>query len=49
MSDQQIPDSRAAILTDLNASIDCFFCNGGSVQILPGAGYVPHRPRREPD
>jgi len=49
MNDQQIPDSRAAILTHLNASIESFFGYGGSVEILPGAGYVPHRPRREPD
>lgn len=49
MNGQQIPGSRAAILAHLNASIDSFFANGGSAQVLPSAGYVPHRPRREPE
>lgn len=49
MIGQPTPDSRAAILAQLNSSIDSFFGNGGSVQRLPGAGYVPPRPRREPD
>lgn len=40
-------DQRAAVLAELNASIDCFFIEGGSVQTLPGSQYVPHRPRRE--
>jgi len=49
MIGQQTPDSRAEILAKLNASIDCFFGNGGSAQTLPAAGYVPRRPRREPE
>ncbi|MCE0903424.1 hypothetical protein LU676_11770 [Pseudomonas alloputida] len=35
------------MLAQLNASIDSFFGTGGVVQVLPGAGYVPPRPRRE--
>lgn len=42
-----IQDQRAAVLAQLNASIDSFFCSGGAVEVLPGAGYVPPRPRRE--
>ncbi|HEJ1056657.1 TPA: hypothetical protein SLP05_004271 [Pseudomonas putida] len=40
-------DQREAVLAQLNASIDSFFGTGGVVQVLPGAGYVPPRPRRE--
>jgi len=43
------PGSRAEILNQLNASIDSFFASGGSAQTLPAAGYVPRRPRREPE
>lgn len=42
-----IQGQRAAVLAQLNASIDSFFQEGGSVQTLPGSHYVPHRPRRE--
>ncbi|MGO0633413.1 hypothetical protein ACTORR_25895 [Pseudomonas sp. SAR267] len=49
MSEAPTQDQRAAVLTQLNASIESFFGNGGSVQTLPGAGYVPPRPRREPE
>lgn len=38
---------REAVLAQLNASIGSFFSSGGAVQVLPGAGYVPPRPRRE--
>ena len=44
-----IPDQREAVLAQLNASIDSFFSAGGSAQVLPAAGYVPRRPRREPE
>lgn len=49
MIGQPTPNSRAEILAQLNASIDSFFGNGGSAQTLPAAGYVPRRPRREPE
>lgn len=42
-------DHRAALLAQLNSSIDNFFINGGSVQDLPSRGYVPPRPRRDLD
>jgi len=41
------PGQRDALLAQLNASIDSFFSSGGAVQVLPGAGYVPPRPRRQ--
>lgn len=49
MNGQPIPDQRETVLAQLNASIDSFFGSGGAVQVLPGCGYVPHRPRREPE
>ncbi|CAB5628563.1 Uncharacterised protein [Pseudomonas putida] len=42
-----IPDQRAQLLAQLNASIDNFFVHGGAVETLPSNDYVPHRPRRE--
>lgn len=42
-----IPDQRAQVLAQLNASIDSFFSQGGAVETLPSSEYVPHRPRRE--
>lgn len=42
-----IPDQRAAVLAQLNASIDAFFLEGGTVDALPGFEYVPHRPHRD--
>nr|WP_279153329.1 hypothetical protein [Pseudomonas mosselii] len=44
-----IPDQRAAVLAQLNASIDAFFQDGGAVQSLPTSDYVPHRPHRAPE
>ncbi|WP_247847771.1 hypothetical protein [Pseudomonas sp. A2] len=38
-----VPGSRAAILAQLNASIDGFG-GGSAVQTLPKFEYVPHRP-----
>lgn len=40
-------DQRSAVIAQLNASIDSFFLEGGSVQTLPGFKYVPHRPHRD--
>ncbi|MFG0924856.1 hypothetical protein ACF8SB_03980 [Pseudomonas sp. CJQ_8] len=40
-------DQRAAVLARLNASIDSFFSQGGTVQDLPSYEYVPHRPHRD--
>lgn len=42
-------DQRAAVLAQLNASIDNFFHAGGAVESLPAPDYVPRRPHREPD
>jgi len=42
-----IPDHREAVLAQLNASIDSFFSQGGTVQTLPGYEYVPHRQHRD--
>ncbi|MFJ9993377.1 hypothetical protein ACIQSO_21905 [Pseudomonas putida] len=42
-------DQRAAVLAQLNASIDSFFHAGGAVERLPAADFVPRRPHREPD
>ncbi|MBK4999503.1 hypothetical protein IAE37_001779 [Pseudomonas sp. S31] len=42
-----VPDHRAEVLAQLNASIDSFFRSGGVAQVLPGSGYVPPRARRE--
>ncbi|MGO0633125.1 hypothetical protein ACTORR_24385 [Pseudomonas sp. SAR267] len=47
MNSSQQQDQREAVLAQLNASIDSFFGSGGVVQVLPGTGYVPPRPRRE--
>lgn len=47
MNSSTITNEREAVLAQLNASIDSFFGSGGAVEVLPGAGYVPPRPRRE--
>ncbi len=38
---------RAAVLAQLNASIDSFFLDGGQVQCLPASEYVPRRVHRD--
>ncbi|MBF8720217.1 hypothetical protein [Pseudomonas guariconensis] len=47
MNGGAITDQRSAVLAQLNASIDNFFLNGGSVQSLPASEYVPRRPHRD--
>lgn len=47
MNGAPIQDHREAVLAQLDASIDSFFTQGGTVQDLPGYEYVPHRPHRD--
>lgn len=48
MIDQPIPDRRAEILAQLNSSIDSFFSEGGSVQVMRGFEPVPRRAHHGP-
>lgn len=43
-----IQDQRAAVLAQLNASIDSFFIEGGTVHQLQGFQPVPRRPHHGP-
>lgn len=49
MNGASFPDQRAAVLAELNASIESFFGSGGTVQVLQGFEPVPRRAHHGPD